>query len=391
MQIKFRLTDAEFIESRRKSNLLGFNGWRNHCIELLCLLPSGVLVWLTGLWIAQLSFVAIIFVMLIVMVQRSLTRTVVGNNYEHTVTLEGQTLYSEFSNSEFEIKLSHYDKVDENKNSFYLWRLGRCGIIPKRAIDEEQLKEFREGLAGVNLQPQSNELPVKLYSHLFSQDSDGSAEKAGTKTYKFKFVAEDIHNAGAEPLRVFDSNVDSEGAPAKKISKSSTFGLSGVLLVTLGLVIAFFWSAGPVRLNVVTILLLGMAIMLPFGILRMIGRTMQNVFKKANPVVPPDEFELRLLSNGWAMGTPQYAFRYDWRDVKSLYENSYCVGFRTVNDLIQVVPKRIFDEGGALEFMQTAIGLQSEFKKTVERESGNANKDMIVGTETGNPFQAPGG
>lgn len=390
MKIKFQLTDPEYIVSRRKSNLLGNMGWRNQCVELLCLLPSCVLVLLSGIWIALVSYLIILAVVLAITFKRMLAKTAVGNIHEFTLTVDDFSLLSEFSHSKFEVKLSQYDDLEENDEAFFLWRLGRCTLIPKRVLASEEVEELRRLI--INSQSETvddatNEKDVALFVDLFKRQP--LLANFESEIHRFCFIAEDVYSAGAEPLQIYDPEVPSVASKfdANKMAKSRFW--NRVVMVGLFFLAIPFALSQVSGLGEVPAILLVVAIALPFFLILFAGRSLRKMFEKSNPVIPPNEFQLRLLPSGWAMGTPDYAFHYDWRDVECIYENSFCVGFKTNNDLIQVIPKRIFSEGAAQKFMRTATALKLEYLKKIERESPEAQSAAILGAETGNPFQPP--
>ena len=89
-----------------------------------------------------------------------------------------------------------------------------------------------------------------------------------------------------------------------------------------------------------------------------------------------------LMNAGWAIGGSNNAIFYDWRDIDDFYQNKYCFGFRTVNDLIQIIPKRIFGSPAAAQsFLNQAIEMRREHRRKFE--------DNQVAVETGNPYQPP--
>ena len=404
MQIKFRLTDSEYFESRRKSNLLGNVGWRYVGIELLGIIPSGILIWLTGIWIAQISYCAVFLIMLVVVLKRIFAKTAVGNQHEHTLTLNDVSHHVQTANSEFEVNWNQFDEAIEDDKAFHLWRLGRCALLPKRVIPDDQMEQFREFISNIKTEPvvgpQAIPQAVSLYTRLFSNLPSGeSMAFAGrpalsnhSRIRKFNFIREDIYNASVEPLRVFDTTLAPLPAANKKASdfaRRQKFGkifLGLVFLIAIPAAIFHFASSTMSWINITLILA---AVAMPFVMTWLLGLIMKNRFKQPIPIIPPEQFELRLLPNGWAMGTRDFTFFYDWRDVECIYENSFCVGFKTVTDLIQVIPKRIFAEGEASVFMQTATEMKIEHLKNIERDAASADRAPAIGAETGNPFQPP--
>jgi hypothetical protein len=100
------------------------------------------------------------------------------------------------------------------------------------------------------------------------------------------------------------------------------------------------------------------------------------------PQTPDELSKFALTKTGFATGTSQSVTFTDWRDVESFHENDSCWGFKMPNELIQIVPKRIFaDEIDSKKFIDLAMMLHREHRQTFAV--------TVVGVETGNPFQAP--
>ena len=91
---------------------------------------------------------------------------------------------------------------------------------------------------------------------------------------------------------------------------------------------------------------------------------------------------MKLMSNGWAIGNPNSYQFFDWRDIHAFYHNKSCFGFRTFNDLVQVILKRIPETPEEAEtLLNTAISFRREHLRSFE--------DKPVGREAGNPYQPP--
>ncbi len=126
----------------------------------------------------------------------------------------------------------------------------------------------------------------------------------------------------------------------------------------------------------------GSAIVLPFGLIKVINHFSHRRIEAWQPELLRDQNSMKLMSNGWAIGNPNSCQFFDWRDIHAFYHNKSCFGFRTFNDLVQVIPKRIFETPEEAETLfNTAISFRREHLRSFE--------DKPVGREAGNPYQPP--
>jgi len=104
--------------------------------------------------------------------------------------------------------------------------------------------------------------------------------------------------------------------------------------------------------------------------------------KKNTTRVPTDPLSMQLMPEGWAIGSPKSCQFFDWRDVTAFYQNNFSFGFHTFNDLVQIIPKRIFaDQVESERFLDQAISLRREHLRLFA--------EVAVAVETGNPYQTP--
>ncbi len=99
--------------------------------------------------------------------------------------------------------------------------------------------------------------------------------------------------------------------------------------------------------------------------------------------IPKEQCESRLTTAGWAVGNPDAVTLFHWHDIQAIFDSDYFFGFKTINQLLHILPKRIFTEPGEAEkFLSQAVDL----KQRAERDS-----EVPVATvvESGNPYQSP--
>jgi hypothetical protein len=374
MQITFRYTNAEYKATKRLNKMLGMPKWKSYGLAMVCLLPSFLMIWIfSGSTIMLIAFAVLILVVAVLSLVAAIRENPYRDKYDHVLTLSDTSKYEKNSNSEFESDWRHFDEFSETDTSFIFRKLERYSVIPKRVVPAEHLGEFRRYAAKVNELLDESTPPVPLFDRLFLNDAQDTI-------YQFTYHPDDLANAITDPLKM----VNEENLPA--IKKGSRLG--PVWLALFVMVLVYFILDSPNRIPgagqwrlTQALILLG-AIVLPFFLIRILNSWFRSRAKKQSNSVPREENQMRLTSSGWAIGSPRSALFYDWRDVDAFYENKFCIGFKTFNDLVQIIPKRIFaDADAAQAFLKQAIGLRHEYRRSFE--------EPLVAVETGNPYQPP--
>ena len=382
MQVKFRYTNKEFIRSRRFNQMAGTPKWKILTIVPLTLVPSILLSLLSddGSLLFAVFLVGLILFATIAWVLFRQPKMV--DQHDHALTLSPDTLRDEYSHSIFEINWKRFDGFIEEDHEFLFRRLDRFIIFPKRIFTDQQCEEVRKLASTVEQEP-SNENPVGLYAkHCVNPNATGESPHLlnhQQRVFEFLYQREDFLLAMQSPLRV----IDHFGPPQKNNSVRSKLApfvslFIFILLTWTGFVLATqtsltrFWSF----LQVIFVCALPM-VLLFVGMWRIRKSNAQRV-----PQTPDELSKFALTKTGFATGTSQSVTFTDWRDVESFHENDSCWGFKMPNELIQIVPKRIFaDEIDSKKFIDLAMMLHREHRQTFAV--------TVVGVETGNPFQAP--
>lgn len=374
MQITFRYTDQEYVQSRRINKMLGMPRWKSLAIALLCLLPSLALVTYTGSLIAIVSFILVAAVLFFLVAWTALRQPGQRDKYDHVMTFSPRSLHEKNSHSETEVSWEQFDELIEREDEFLLRRLERHVWLPKRAFTAEQIAEFRSIAANLNGELTDDDPPVPLYSRLYS--------KPGLGPIRFAYDQQDLVSANVDPLRIIDASTSET-----KQNRPASNWLVATWLAILLLVLYYAVRSPPgpgSSWGIIEFLFLAFVIVLPFALLMLASRIARRRAARKSPSPPADEQQLVVLKNGFAVGTANNVSFFDWRDVDAFYKNNSCFGFKTFNDLIQIIPMRIFaDRSAADQFLKQTIGLHREFGRSFEASS--------PAVETGNPYQPPSG
>ena len=193
----------------------------------------------------------------------------------------------------------------------------------------------------------------------------------------------------ADPLKVvdFSGKQDSENQNGSKPRKRQKM-LGTFWLLTFCAMLIYIILSAPTQSplaepwTVSQVIFLVLAIVSPFLLMKGLNRWIRSKQKQNTARVPTEPIVMQLMPNGWAIGNPKSCQFFDWRDVQAFYQNKFCFGFHTFNDLVQIIPKRVFaGQEESERFLDQAISLRREYLR------GFA--ETAVAVETGNPYQAP--
>ena len=272
MQIIFRYTDAEYKATKRLNKMLGMPKWKSYGLAIVCLLPSLLMVWISGSTISLIVFAILIFAVAILSFTSAVRENPYQDKHDHVLTLTETSKYEKNSNSEFESEWRHFDEFNETETSFVFRKLERYSVIPKRVVPAEHLGEFRRYAAKVNEPLDESTPPVPLFDRLFLRESQDT-------NYQFTYHPDDLANAITDPLKM----VNEENLPA--IKKGSRLGPVWLALFVMILVYFILDSpnqipwAGQWRLTQ-ALILLG-AIVLPFLLIRILNFVVPIARQKA--------------------------------------------------------------------------------------------------------------
>lgn len=374
MQISYRYTKREYLHSRRINRMLRMPKWKSLGLTLACLLPSFVLITFTNSFIALIAFTAVAAYLIAMICLALLKQPKLSDEHDHIVTLSPEALNDTSSHSEYEIRWQYFDEFSENETEFLLRRLDRYITLPKRVFTPHQCEQFRSFALQVGEGLSEDKPAIPMFTKLFANADQN-------RVYRFTYQPEDLIQAATDRLVLIDATQMAKKSKTKPTSNWFIAGWLGIFF--LG---AFFLLQIPgdteSQWSPLQYLFLASALVLPFVLLLGFSKYIRIRSAKRLPQVPHDENRLCLLKQGFAIGTPNNVTFYDWRDIDAFYENGSCYGFKSFNELIQIIPKRLFaDNVDSTGFLNQAISLHREYRRTFELTA--------TAIETGNPYQPP--
>ena len=373
MQVTYRYTDREYVHSRRVNRLLGIPKWKSLGLALICLLPSVVLILFTFSFIAIIAFAAVAAYLIVMISLALIKQPQLSDKHDHVLTLTPETLHEACSNSEYELRWQYFDEFSETESEFQLRRLDRHILLPKRIFTPAESEQLRSLAKKVDEVTPDEVPPIPMFARLFSQGDQN-------RVYRFSYQPNDLIQAASDRLVLVDA--DSISKPRKKLASNRLVASWLAIFVLVSVFLLRTPGDSNSQWTSLQILFLLGALLLPFLLLFAFTKIVRGRSARRLPQVPLDENRLVLLKQGFGIGTPNNATFYDWRDIDSFYENSSCYGFKSFNELIHVIPKRIFaDQIKSSEFLNQAISLHREYRRTFE--------SSVSAVETGNPYQPP--
>lgn len=374
MQVSFRYTKRELAQYRRINRLTWIPKWKSLGLALICLLPSVVLIVFTSSFIAVMGFV-VVAIYLIAAVGIALIRQPgPSDDHDHLVSLTPDVYHELSSHSEYELSWRYFDELIEDDDTIQFRRLDRYIVLPKRIFTADEVDRVRE-LAAAMSDPSSpdTDRPVPLFEKRLMDDP-------AETVFRFRYQPDDLAQAALDPLAKLDP---ATLAPSQ--AKPAGTRLVAVWIGMFVLVSVFLLrpeGSASLRWTPTQFFLLFGALLLPFGLLIIANRLLRIWSAKRLPQVPLDENRMALQPDGFAIGTFKNVTFYDWRDIDGFYENQTCYGFKSFNDLIHVIPKRIFsDNAESVAFFQQAVALRRQHQRKFETGT--------TAIESGNPYQSP--
>jgi len=364
MRITFRFTDSEYQQYRQLNRTSITPRWKRYSLALICVLPSFCLALGTHSLIAILSASTVIISVLVIAIVAAIFDKPLVDKHDHVLTIDQSSVLERQSHSRIHTRWDYYDKFQETDSFYLLGRLDRFTAIPKRSVDGSQRDQFVEYCKQVNNEPgagSGSSSAVPLFSELFGPSNQ-------LQVFDFAYLAGDLGDAMSDQLKLVDliNNPDSINGGRKPRSSKRQSLLGTFWLVVFSVILLYIVFTGTSQVppsqqwNWWQVFYLILAILLPFILMRGLNRWFRARQKSSAVRVPI----------------------FDWRDVEAFYQNKFCFGFHTVNDLVQIIPRRIFSTTEESEkFIERAVGLRREHLRSFAPTE--------VAVETGNPYQAP--
>ncbi len=372
MQFQFRYTAGEFRDSLRINGGAVPQRWKALLLNVLCVLPSLLIFWWLNAGLSLVWFGVMTLMMLASALHALVYRTGFPEGYDQVVRLSDDDFHHSFSHSVCQVQWGLIDEIRETNDAFQLRRLARTWLIPKRVLGT-QVDECREFFQRVKNQPPPT-TAVDLYQQIFEN-------KSPFPTYRFKYRADDLDLARKSKFELIPSGATS--TPTTKKTRPVVgwllMGLAVGLLIYLGLdIVETRRRKAEFLLPVVAGWVLPLFLVLIYSRVALLFRR-----RSSDSMVPPDECQLRLTAKGWSIGDRRGVLLSDWRDVGGIFHSPDFFGFKTINQQLNLIPRRIFgDPAIANRFLAQAMDLHW-------RSKNDDNVPLATVVESGNPYQTP--
>ena len=372
MQFQFRYTDNEFRDSLRVNGGAVPQHWKAFLLIVLCVLPSLLIFWWLNAGLSLVWFGVMTLTMLASALHALVNRTGFPAGYDQVVRLSDDDFQHSFSHSVCQVQWGLIDEIRETNEAFQLSRLARTWLIPKRVLGS-QVDECREFFRRVKNQPPPIRA-VDLYQQIFDN-------KSPFPVYRFKYRSDDLDLARKSRFELIRSGSTSASSTknTRRVLGWLLFALAIGLLIYLNLDI--FERPRHQAENLWPVVA---GWVLPFFMVLIYSRVALLLRRRSSDSkVPPDECELRLTATGWSIGDRQGVLLSDWRDVGGIFHSPDFFGFKTINQQLNLIPRRIFaDQAIANRFLAEAMDLHW-------RSKNDDNVPLAAVVESGNPYQTP--
>jgi hypothetical protein len=296
---------------------------------------------------------------------------------------EDQVTYC-FGNSRVECRWSVIDTIEDSEGYLVISCHGRPWLLPKRVLGERQRQcvDFLQRAVAGGKDP-SPLPPVSIYQELILAGPGPG--------YRYQVTSEDLAQAARDKFQHLDLNQAS--GKLKSAFKLGWLGLSLLSIVLLLLLFQttyFSFEADPVlrSTSIVTWGLTGLGWLLPI-IWLMIWRKWSWWFRvrAIRQKLPRLESTLKLNFGSWVIANALGGTVGDWRDLRGIIFSDRFFGFKMVNQLTYLIPRRIFPSPEeANEFLKQVL---EHYQNASRSQPDPSSFPGLQVYETNNPYQSP--
>lgn len=378
IEFEFELTAEERRQERRLNNHFEWPQWKTTAVVFLSILPSLLLCLTTGSFIVTVSIITLIVLLIGWMLFQAFPKdNPNGQRFHMKCDPEKRTV--KVGQSIAEYHWSTYTEFSEADDCLILSCLDHHTLIPLRNLDSHQRHQLLSCAEGVRQESDSNQR-VPLHKRF--------DELPDERIYQFRYLHDDLSNVGTTWNDLF------EATPLKETSTNQWSKQLVYVFIFLIVLVGFIlfpndleqFKANMDGRGLVTLLTLGIAFVLPFLILNMLGKIYVTRFNKQRkqPRIPAFENSIGLLDDGILIGHPGGTVLHHWKDIRNLYDNETCFGLRALTQEVVVIPKRIL---GNQENINRFSDLALELRRR-HFETSDHSPEVV---ESGNPYQPPSG
>lgn len=284
-------------------------------------------------------------------------------------------------------KWDSIDEVVETEQDFLFTRHQRFSLLPKRVIPEGQVETLRLQIMNWRDRPEDSNIPTEMYRSIF-QDSSAGPSWDMVLTRDDLLAAARSNSIRGVSERTF-SFKDVEAV--NKSTRWMTWLAMGVL-VKLAIVLILA-SLPPNRLDWAS--LACFVCLNPLVLLFAMGWWIRQRAIKGIPRFNNEQYKLRLLVGGWAIGTEDVVNFNGWTERSVFYLGKECVGIRSDFALIHVLPARNFSgPDGIWQFLNEAIRLKKAWLSRKTNPKPDVHEAVVVDNDAQsddgvNPYRPP--
>lgn len=264
---------------------------------------------------------------------------------------------------------SYFTGYQETEDYFQLHHKKFVTLIPKRELDLNQQKEFKDFVSSALTNSDPNSMS-DLYTAYFQNETGGPHPDA----FLERWSDEDIEQLSTLALLKYE--VDKPTPPVIE-NKTSGFWMSLRWIAILALLITYLaWTTSILFIAVIAASVACVAAV--WLQLRRNNRIQMELFGEH---LRDKEICLKLNSDCICYGTPRGMDCYGLEDVQGLLVGASYVGVHVLNNLLLAIPIRLFgSKPAALDFLNR-VNAACHYR---------FHPDASQRVETGNPYQSPG-
>lgn len=399
IETSYRLTEKEFARRLKLAGIPTSGAWRAYGLVTLTLIPSIIIFSIVGATNSALAFQAMLAFMILATVSAYWWKTGFPKRFEERLILDEDQLTHHWGNSRTEWSWQKIDQIEENSRDILFYSWNRPLSVPKRAFFG-QLVWLQHWI------DRHRDPNVSFETSAIQMERDRNDIHRGGPGYIYRILDSDLNLA-------LQDRYQRISAPFWKLARKEAHGRSSnlkmesvLLAIAVGLAVlivsmiallswsedaAFYIRAIQRRLSQNTLPVVALGWVFPVVLLWLLWK-MRSLMRiqAVKQRLSDEDATLSISPQGWMIVNRSNGTFGSWQDMTDLIYSQHFFGFKMINQLAYLIPKRIFESPAAADrFLQSIIAYCSQREPMFTDSAESPVPPRIEFIETQNPFQSP--
>jgi hypothetical protein len=400
LETHYRLTEREFARRLKLTGIPASGAWRAYGLVTLALIPSIMIFTSVGALNSVLAFQTMLAFMVLATVAAFWWRTGFPKRFDETLILDEHQLTHRWGNSRTEWNWRKIEQIEERSKEVLFYSLGRPLIVPNRVffgqlVSLRQHIERRREMEGASDQP-----PIELHREIIESNPDSPELLYRVTEVDLSLAMQEKFQRVSAPFWGMSPNSIAGGTSAGMTMETLLFGIAiGLAGVILVMVVLLSWTEDT-AIHIQAMLRRAAGNELPFvaagWILPVIliwfwsKLRSQLTIRAVKQKLANEDSRLYISPQGWTIVNRSSGTFGSWQDMTDLILSRHFLGFKMIDQLAYLIPKRIFDSPAAADrFVRTVLDYCSQREPQFADDLHHSSVSSIDVIETKNPYQSP--